>query len=222
MASFPIAATASDDHSVTRVELWIDGAMVTSKTSAPFSFTAPAGLAAGAHTIMARAVDSANQTKDASISVNLAQNPPSGCTSNSQCQTGYECSGGQCVMIPQPGQPDAGMPPTGDGQLGTPCADNSQCLSGICGTGPDGMRCTQICTPGGSDCPVGFDCLQAGNQGACWPSGNSNPTDPGNGTNSGGCSAGGAASAAPLGVVAMLGLALLARRRPGRARAKSR
>ncbi len=54
--SVNLAATATDNVSVQRVEFRVDGALVNTDTSAPYSFTAT-GLAAGSHTWSATAYD---------------------------------------------------------------------------------------------------------------------------------------------------------------------
>ncbi|WP_449061313.1 glycoside hydrolase family 6 protein [Planomonospora algeriensis] len=55
-AAVPLAATASDDGAVSKVEFYVDGALVNSDTSAPYSYSAT-GLAAGSHTAKAVAYD---------------------------------------------------------------------------------------------------------------------------------------------------------------------
>ena len=56
-AAVPLAATASDSGgSVVRVEFRVDGTLVNSDTSSPYSFSAT-GLANGSHTVTATAVD---------------------------------------------------------------------------------------------------------------------------------------------------------------------
>ena len=54
----PLAATASDNGSVSRVEFRVDGNLVNSDTVAPYSFSVT-GLAAGSHTAQATAFDNA-------------------------------------------------------------------------------------------------------------------------------------------------------------------
>jgi len=57
-ATIPMAATASDpDGTINRVEFLIDGTVVGSDTTSPYSFTAPGPSATGNHTAAARAVD---------------------------------------------------------------------------------------------------------------------------------------------------------------------
>jgi hypothetical protein len=65
------SATASDDRGVAKVEFRIDGTLVATDTSAPYSvyWRAPRRLALGAHTVRARAVDRAGQTAESSVVV---------------------------------------------------------------------------------------------------------------------------------------------------------
>ncbi|GAA2903847.1 hypothetical protein GCM10010517_69880 [Streptosporangium fragile] len=52
----PLAATASDDGAVSKVEFYVDGALVNTDTSAPYSYSAT-GLSSGSHTAKAKAYD---------------------------------------------------------------------------------------------------------------------------------------------------------------------
>lgn len=116
----------------------------------------------------------------------------SDCEVDDDCENDDEfCNSGFCT--PKPHTP---------GGVGSPCGDGEpDCASGICATGPDGMRCTDLCDLGGSDCPADFDCISAGDTGACWPA-----------EGGGGCRTGGS-PAAPA-TLALLCMALvLARRR---------
>ena len=54
--SVPLAATATDNSGVVRVEFRVDGNLVNTDTAAPYAFTAT-GLTAGSHTVTATAVD---------------------------------------------------------------------------------------------------------------------------------------------------------------------
>jgi MYXO-CTERM domain-containing protein len=154
-----VYVTATDDIRVALVQLFVDGnAYAQTDIGGPsFTFTLGQDVAPGSHTLTARATDPGGKTADHSIQVTI-EGP---CTGNDDCDDGQVCniSSGQCVAGP-------GM----EGGLGSECTDNAQCDSGICATGPDGTRCVSTCTPGGTDCPDGFDCLNAGSSGACWPS----------------------------------------------------
>ncbi|HEV2493972.1 MAG TPA: Ig-like domain-containing protein [Terriglobia bacterium] len=66
--SVTIAASASDDVSVSRVELWLDGALVATDTSAPYSFTWNTATAAnGSHTLQTKAYDPAGNIGTSAI-----------------------------------------------------------------------------------------------------------------------------------------------------------
>src|SRR5690606_33046047 len=83
----------------------------------------------------------------------------SDCAVDGDCEDGHICDAGFCIA--QPGTP---------GGLGAACGEGQpECESGQCASGPDGMRCTRTCDPAASDCPDGFECLEAGGAGACWP-----------------------------------------------------
>jgi cellulose 1,4-beta-cellobiosidase len=58
-AQIPLAANASDNSGVARVEFLVDGAVVGTDTTSPYTFSAPA-VAIGSHTAAARAVDNGN------------------------------------------------------------------------------------------------------------------------------------------------------------------
>lgn len=81
------------------------------------------------------------------------------------CKDDSECMGGLCfkgVCIAQPF--------SGNG-LGVDCMTAANCQSGVClGIGEE-MKCSMSCTVSDdSTCPDGFDCLDGGGAGACWPS----------------------------------------------------
>ena len=79
--SVGLAATASDNVGVSKVEFRADGVLVGTDTSAPYTGTWDASAAsAGSHTIQARAYDAANNATNASVSVNIAAvtPPPAG------------------------------------------------------------------------------------------------------------------------------------------------
>jgi len=70
-ASFQVNVSAEDDVEVSRVELFVDGKLFDSRQTAPYTFVVD-GLAAGAHSIRAEAVDSAGQRASASVTVQVA------------------------------------------------------------------------------------------------------------------------------------------------------
>ncbi len=113
-----------------------------------------------------------------------------GCDGDEDCPDEV-CFGNRCIA-----------PPFGERGLGTTCATGADCDSGVCGEGPGGKLCTDVCTagtPGG--CPDGFDCLASpGGPGACWPH-----------DDTGCCDASG--GGAPTMLLAIAGVVLVLRRR---------
>jgi regulation of enolase protein 1 (concanavalin A-like superfamily) len=69
-----VAATASDDVGVGRVELWLDGALLATDTSAPYEFPWDTASAAnGSHTLQTRAYDAAaNAGSSGAVTVQVA------------------------------------------------------------------------------------------------------------------------------------------------------
>ena len=89
---FDVAIAASDDRGVLRVELAIDGAVIGSDDTAPYTFATDAGLAAGTHTLRATAYDASNQASDTiEVTVNGGT-----CTQDSECPNGETCEQGTC------------------------------------------------------------------------------------------------------------------------------
>jgi hypothetical protein len=67
-----IAATASDDSGVQRVEFWIDGKRIASDTKAPYAvsdWSAPSSLSYSTHTLVARAFDRNGATASAAVTI---------------------------------------------------------------------------------------------------------------------------------------------------------
>ncbi len=129
------------------------------------------------------------------------------CTANGVCVA--ECGSGS---LPQ--DPDCTETPGGIGSI---CDDNEDCISGLCGEGPGGKLCSELCDPAASDCPDGFECLVAGDSGACWPS--SGDEDDPNSNMIGGCAVSSSSSsgvgALPLFMLCLM-LAVTRRRRCAR------
>jgi len=185
MPGFAITVQASDDVSISKVEVKIDGMSVGSDTTAPFSFTAPATLSQGSHHVEATATDSSNNMAMAAIDVMYGE----ACTTNGCMDPTQVCDNGHCV----PG-------PTTAGGLGSPCTSNTDCASGSCGDDGAGNKyCVTSCDPMNNTCPSGFGCVSTGAAtGVCWPG-----ADNGGG---GGCNtgSGGGAILAGLGFAALL------------------
>jgi hypothetical protein len=185
MPGFAIAVQASDDVAISKVELRIDGTLIDTDTSVPFSFTAPATLSQGSHHVEATAIDASNNSAKAAIDVMYGQ----ACTTGGCSDSTQVCDDGHCV----PG-------PTTAGGLGSPCTDNSECASGSCGDDGAGNKyCVTSCDPTNNQCPSGFGCVStSAATGVCWPG-----ADNGGG---GGCNTGGGGGGA---ILAGLGFAAL-------------
>ncbi|HUH01594.1 MAG TPA: Ig-like domain-containing protein [Kofleriaceae bacterium] len=73
---FTVSVAASDDVGVARVELWIDGTLVDTDTTEPFSFVTSAALGSGTRVIETRAYDSKNVgTSSISVTVDPNRDP---------------------------------------------------------------------------------------------------------------------------------------------------
>lgn len=184
--AFPIRAVLDSQVSGESAFVSIDGTQTSSTDREPFVFNAPTTLAAGPHTITVSATDKVERTVTASVNVNVLAACTPGATS---CPEGTHCLTGYCL----PGADVAGG-------LGATCATNEECISGTCASDGTNSLCTGACDAG--TCPSGYDCLDDGGAGVCWPS-----------AESGGCSSTSGGSPLPF-ALAGLGLALvLARRR---------
>jgi uncharacterized protein (TIGR03382 family) len=73
---FTVSANATDDGTVSRVELYVDGTLVDTKTSGPFSFVTSGSMAEGDHTIETVAYDDSNQQNSAQIAVTVQNGAP--------------------------------------------------------------------------------------------------------------------------------------------------
>ena len=114
-AGFKVEATATDDQGVLRVDFSIDGAVVGSSTTAPYTLTTAASLAPGAHMIAATAYDAANHTTD-SVTVTIIDPTCGGtCSASQTCQM----TTGTCVDKP------ANEDPGSDGGCCSTSRDNA-------------------------------------------------------------------------------------------------
>jgi cellulose 1,4-beta-cellobiosidase len=66
-----LAATASDNVGVARVEFRVDGAIVSTDTSSPYSFNTTTALALGNHTVQATAFDAAGNSSSNSRTISV-------------------------------------------------------------------------------------------------------------------------------------------------------
>lgn len=186
-----------DDQGVASATLSVNGSNVTTLTFSPWIFNLPATLGEGTHRVTVTAVDTFGASGSASIDVVIG--PP--CQTPGDCRgqgDNLTCVGGRCV-------PGDGAP----GGLGSECEGPEDCYSGQCAQGSGGEKyCVEFCTIGGSDCPGGYKCVNAGGQGVCWPSGD----------DGGGCSTDGGAPTLPILLGVGLAALLVRRRDPRRLR----
>jgi secreted trypsin-like serine protease len=133
-----VAATITDNVGVTKAELLVDGAVISTKTAAPYDFQV--NLAAGTHTIQVTGHDAAGNKGSSSVSVSL----DAGATPS-----------------PAPSPDPSPAPAPAAGEYGAPCQTASDCTSGLCAEDPgfEGKYCTQGCDPNGAACPLGAGCF---------------------------------------------------------------
>ncbi|MBL9017922.1 MAG: hypothetical protein JNL83_27295 [Myxococcales bacterium] len=182
---FPIRADIMDDIGASKAELRIDGNLVSTLTTPPWVWNAPASVGQGNHTIHVKGFDIGGSSAEATVKIVIgaACKKPGDCASDQDT-----CVDGRCV---------AGEGTTGG--LGSTCTKNEECKSGQCGSdGAGNSYCVENCDPMGNGCPSGFGCISSGaNGGVCWP---------GAGDEGGGCSA----NTDGRGGLAMLGLGFAA------------
>jgi uncharacterized protein (TIGR03382 family) len=184
---FTVEAALDSQLSAKMGALSIDNMQTQTLTGEPYMFTAPAALPGGSHTVTVTSTDAGDRTLSASVNVNVT----AACSASTKCEKGFHCLGGFCL-------------PGGDveGGLGAACTGNDQCITGTCGSDGVDMLCTGPCD-GGTSCPSGFQCLDAGTATVCWPGGDG-----------GGCGATGGSPGIVL--FGAAGLAFVLRRRRGR------
>jgi LPXTG-motif cell wall-anchored protein len=154
---FVVRADISDDRTVTKAELRLDGSVVTTLEEGAWNFPTPSSLTQGAHKLELTAYDRAGNATKRSVNVQYG----TVCTQDSDCtNTGELCLEGHCVA-----GPDA------NGGLGAVCGENSDCASGPCASDTSGQSyCVEGCDPAANACPGGFSCLEtAPGAGVCWP-----------------------------------------------------
>ncbi len=164
---FPIRADIMDDIGASKAELRIDGNLVSTLTTAPWVWNAPASVGQGNHTINVKGFDVGGSPAEATVHIVIG----AACKKPGDCANDHDtCVDGRCV---------AGEGTTGG--LGSPCAKNEECKSGQCGSdGQGNSYCVENCDPAANGCPSGFGCIMSGASGVCWP---------GAGDDGGGCSA---------------------------------
>jgi MYXO-CTERM domain-containing protein len=136
----------------------------------------------GKHKVELTAYDRGGNTAKALVNVQYG----TVCQAAADCETaGQVCLEGHCVVGP-------GMP----GGLGESCTGNEDCSSMQCGNDGKNGYCVESCDLAQNACPSGFDCLDTGGAGVCWP----------NGDDGGGCSSSKGSSGA---FVLLIGLAAM-------------
>jgi hypothetical protein len=73
----PVQGTATDNVGVTKIELYVDGALSTSTTTSPFSFSwSSTGVSNASHTLTVKAWDAAGNVGSASVAVTTNNTAP--------------------------------------------------------------------------------------------------------------------------------------------------
>lgn len=187
---FTAVAIAIDDVRVEKVELYIDGTLVSEATTPygdAFELATP-DVGAGEHVLEIKAIDV--QGIAATKTLPFTQGPP--CTASTVCKGDDVCVRGVCV--PGPDTP---------GGLGAICQQDVECLSHRCANaGEEHKHCVDECDLGNdASCPDEFACVSAGAEGVCWPA------------PSGGCCDAGSGPQGPILLALGLGVLVLRRRR---------
>ncbi len=154
---FLVKANISDDRTITKAELRLDGTLVKTLEEEAWNFPTPASLSQGAHKLELTAYDRAGNTTKKVVNVAFG----TVCTADPECTgDGQVCLDGHCVAGPNTA-----------GGLGSTCTGNADCVSGSCASDVDGNSyCVEGCDPTASGCPGGFSCLETGpGTGVCWP-----------------------------------------------------
>ncbi|MBT8492222.1 MAG: hypothetical protein KJO07_04110 [Deltaproteobacteria bacterium] len=188
-----IEARVNDNqNAIAKVDIYLNGELRRSldrETRPWVEFLGPQ-TPTGPLTIRVVAEDTAGNVAETSVDVEFDKGGNTPCTTDEQCIGDFECNGAVCV----PRDPNAGA-------LGTECAADDECDTGLCAQANGESRCTQLCD-GSNPCPGGFECLD---NTACWPA---------DGGGGGGCSVSKDGKGSMLGLLLMACvLALGARRR---------
>ncbi len=152
---FSVVSVPTDDSgTVVKVELKVDGQVISTLTKGPYVFNAPDTLGNGTHKVEIVAYDPHQTPGTAKVDVIIG--PP--CKSESDCSMETDvCVGGRCV-------PGSGV----NGGLGSTCGMSADCLSNQCASDGESMYCVEECEVG--QCPSEFGCLDTGaGQSVCWP-----------------------------------------------------
>jgi hypothetical protein len=116
-----MAAAASDNRGVSKIEFWFDGARVSRDTSAPYTatFTAGRGTSYGVHTVSVRAFDAAGNARSTAVTVTRvrASSPRRGATSASARGRAAASSDTRQSLVPVSIWRVGTFPADGDGTL---------------------------------------------------------------------------------------------------------
>ena len=162
---FPVRAALESQLSFAAGSLSVDGSETMAISNGPIVFSAPTNLPGGEHTVMVSVTDQGNRTVTDSVAVRVTES----CSAAAACPSTFHCLGGFCL----PGANEAGG-------LGADCTQNAECITGQCASDGTNSQCAGTCDAGNT-CPAGFDCVDNGAAGVCWPS-----------TGGGGCTTSGA------------------------------
>jgi V8-like Glu-specific endopeptidase len=198
--SFSVSVSATSSSGVSKVDLYLDGALKSTLTAAPYNFTL-SGVTAGSRVIRAVGTGTDGGTGEASITVTVAAPP---CSTTNPCAAGFQCVNGTCIAI-TPGSP------------GATCTTNDECQSAMCVDGStDHGYCTEECGSD-QDCHNQAACLDAGGTlgpgiGLCGPPYSATSAGGGGGEVVGSCRGAPADPATPLPGALLLLLALVVAR----------
>jgi V8-like Glu-specific endopeptidase len=189
---FEVRASVQDDGVIKAVQLLVDGQPAGELGQPPFEFKV-ADLSQGSHQIRVEAEDKVGHRSSAVATVTVIQPKLFGtpCTGNSECEsgrcvsgpdqsycsrgcstatdcpTGFDCVGAVCVAK------DGGLAPgsPSNGAFGQPCDGPQDCVSGLCARNPaTGVNfCTATCSVEQSDCPGATVCHATSPMPLCGP-----------------------------------------------------
>jgi Bacterial Ig domain len=153
-SDFSVSAEITDDVAVASAELRVDGTLVGTTTTSPYTFSVPAALPDGTHTLEVTGYDNLGTPGRARIQVIVGP----GCKKPADCTDDTEtCVGGRCVAGPDVA-----------GGLGQTCIMATDCKSWLCANDDGSKYCVEVCKPG--QCPASFGCRDDGTGGGyCWP-----------------------------------------------------
>ncbi len=162
-----VSFTAGSKRGIEKSELWLNGYMWSSVKGAAFgtngqpnpgmySALFPSGVPDGVIDIQIISYDDLG-VGTTSNTVRVTKG--AACTSATTCATGQQCDGeGRCFW-------EAPV-----GVLGDSCEYNQYCVSNSCIETTEGSYCSEDCIVGATEsCPMDFECVAAGNTGACLP-----------------------------------------------------